>query len=308
MGGNLSIVKSVSAWGFLGVDIFFVISGFIMAYTTFHKARTPDNARIFLKHRFFRIYLGYWPFYFVMLAGLYAAHSPRLPQIDVIGSFFLINPDMFQLVLPVSWSLSYELYFYFLFLFTFFIPFRILAKLIPFVTLLLAVIAIGVHFFEKPVHSFFYSPFLLEFFGGVLLFMYRDRLLHSRLLPAVILLAIVAYSYGITHEYQNALPRIMTFGIGATLTVLAALILEQNHIYRAKGFIVAIGNASYTLYLSHLILIYLFYLIGLRNLFQSQGQLLPLLGFCIIVAVCTAFSLFYYKKVERPVYQKAIKT
>jgi len=37
MGGSLSFIKQLSSWGFVGVDIFFIISGFIMAYTTIDK-------------------------------------------------------------------------------------------------------------------------------------------------------------------------------------------------------------------------------------------------------------------------------
>jgi len=306
MGGDITIIKALSSWGFLGVDIFFVISGFIMAYTTMHKSRTLENALVFIKHRFFRIYLGYWPFYFAMLLGLYAANSPRLPKIDFIGSFFLTNADMFQLVLPVSWSLSYELYFYFLFFFTFFIPRERLLSLIPILTFVLFLTVVSGYIYGKQPHSFFYSPFLLEFFGGTLLFIYRKTLINIRILPLAVIFAVVAYSYGITHEYKNALPRILTFGTGALFTVLSVLIMEEQHIYRAKGLIVDIGNASYTLYLSHLIIIYLFYAVGLRNFFQSPGTLFPLLGFIAIVILCIAFSLFYYRKIEKPIYQKAI--
>jgi len=112
MGGKIALISSLSEWGFVGVDIFFVISGFIMAYTTFNKERTFDNAKTFFKHRLFRIYLGYWPFFFVMLLILFVTNPQKISDLDVVGSFFLINVDMFQLVLPISWSLSYELYFY----------------------------------------------------------------------------------------------------------------------------------------------------------------------------------------------------
>ena len=55
------------AIGFAGVDIFFVISGFIMAHTSFSAAGWADGWS-FLRRRLARIYSGYWPFFLLALA------------------------------------------------------------------------------------------------------------------------------------------------------------------------------------------------------------------------------------------------
>ena len=307
MGGKIAFIGSVSEWGFLGVDIFFVISGFIMAYTTFNKERTFDNAKTFFKHRLFRIYLGYWPFFLIMLVILFVTNPQKISDLDVVGSFFLINTDMFQLVLPVSWSLSYELYFYFLFLFTFIFSIKQLYVLMPaFIALILFLVLYSFFNPEFPEH-FFYSSFLLEFFAGVLLYMYKDHLMRSWMLPVSLLIVVIAYSYGITYETKNGLFRVLTFGTGALFIVLSALILEQKNFYRAGKQFEALGNASYTLYLSHLIIIQLFYLFGLRGFFSSEGVVLPLVGLFVMIALSVIFSLLYYQKIEKPVYQKAIR-
>ncbi len=312
MGGTSPTIMFLGKWGFVGVDIFFVISGYIMAYTTFDKERSWNNAKRFLKHRFVRIYSGYWPFFFVMIALLYVTDPKRLESLNLWGSLLLTEADMFKLVLPVSWSLTYELYFYLLFFFTFFIPFRFLYSLLSVGIAMFAFAAVYLYLtipeqYTTSTQTFFYSPFLLEFFGGVLLFMYRKKLMLPLMIPIVVPIIYFSYAYGIEHDAMNGMPRILSFGTGALGLILLTLLLEYHRIFTAKGTIVAIGNASYALYLSHLILIGFFSIFGLRKLFTSQEYaLLPLLGLVFLIAICVNFSLVYYARIEKPLYRKLI--
>lgn len=306
MGGDLTFIRIISEWGFMGVDIFFVISGFIMAYTTFHKERNVTSALTFMKHRLYRIYLGYWPFFFAMLIILLVINVEKLSDLDIIGSLLLSNFDMFQLVLPVSWSLSYELYFYFLFLFTFLFSVKKLYTVIPvFVGLILLVVLYTFFNPTFPVH-FFYSHFLLEFFAGVLLYMYKNHLMRIWILFIGIIIIGMALWYGISYETKNGFMRVLTFGTAAFFIVTSALILEQKNYYRKQGTLELLGDASYTLYLSHLVIIELFYLTGIRGVFTHQNTISPLLGLLTLVTICVLFSIFYYQRIEKPIYQKAI--
>ena len=307
MGGKISIFNTLFQWGFIGVDIFFIISGFIMAYTTFDKERTLNNAKTFIKHRLFRIYLGYWPFFFIMFFSWYL-FTDNLKSLDVINSFFLTTQHIDKLVLPVSWSLGYELYFYFLFLFTFFFTKK---KLYIFIPLFISLIATLVYFsYVQPLipKNFFYSPFLLEFFAGVLLYMFKEYLMKVWLLPLnLFIIAFALYHSPMPYHGGHELLRVGTFGIAALLIVHSALILEYNHIYKASQAFQKLGDASYTLYLSHTIIMIAFYFVGLRGLFTSQTSIWPpLIGSLLMILISIVFSLIYYKKVEKPLYLKAI--
>jgi peptidoglycan/LPS O-acetylase OafA/YrhL len=304
MGGDIRAIEMVSHWGFIGVDIFFVISGFIMAYTAFSKSRSVDSAKIFFKHRLFRIYLGYWPFFFMALLLTYITNPDKLPSLDIIGSFWLVNIDMYKLLLPISWSLGYELYFYFLFLFTFLFSIERLRYIIPtiFGSLLLISTLSHLNIVED---SFFYSSSLLEFFGGVLLYQFREYLMGRWVLAISIILVVASYTYGIEYELKNGLYRVASFGVGAIFLTLVFLIIEYRGVYSANRYAIALGDASYTLYLSHIIIINLLFFTGVRDIFATLN--LPLLGLFNIFAITIIFSLIYYKYIEKPLYRRAIK-
>lgn len=90
--------------GYKGVDIFFVISGFVMYYTLFCKSR--PRAFHFIVNRFTKIFFLYWVAIFLLLV---------IQPYEISSSLFqtvLLTPGH-PSVLGVSWSLSYELYFYF---------------------------------------------------------------------------------------------------------------------------------------------------------------------------------------------------
>lgn len=97
---HLNLVSS----GYKGVDIFFVISGFVMYYTPF--SATPPKASKFITNRLTKIFFLYW----VALVLLYII-APYTIDYSFLKTLLLIPGH--QSVLGVSWSLSYELYFYF---------------------------------------------------------------------------------------------------------------------------------------------------------------------------------------------------
>lgn len=92
--------------GYKGVDLFFVISGFVMYYSTLIV--THKSAKRYFINRLTKIYILYW---FVLLVLYFI--QPYIIDIRFFKTLFLL-PNHFP-VLKVSWSLSYELYFYFLF-------------------------------------------------------------------------------------------------------------------------------------------------------------------------------------------------
>lgn len=100
--------------GSAGVDLFFVISGFVMAATTADVFDTRGAAARFAVHRFARVYPSYWlllvpllAFYLLNPAGV----NSKQGGVDLWASF-LLTPSPYLPLLPVAWTLVHEVAFY----------------------------------------------------------------------------------------------------------------------------------------------------------------------------------------------------
>ncbi len=114
-GGQSGNVFSLTKlFGFIGVDIFFVISGYIIWVST-SNYHNLSGFFSFLYNRITRIFLGYWP-YFILLYIVLSIYDPlSIQRLSTNASFFLLQPSVDLSFLAVAWTLQFELYFYFVF-------------------------------------------------------------------------------------------------------------------------------------------------------------------------------------------------
>ena len=185
VGGETSgnIFSFMSQVGYAGVDVFFVISGYIMWITT-KKVNGLNGFKNFIYARLTRIYLGYWPFFFLLLVIYYYGLS--LDKFDILGSFLLTVSSTGKLLVQVAWTLQYELYFYLSFSLLLFFPREKFIKILLFVFMLIIVIQLfGIFYLDiyaknnlasaSSFYTFWFSPFCIEFLFGCFIGYYFER-------------------------------------------------------------------------------------------------------------------------------------
>jgi exopolysaccharide production protein ExoZ len=242
--------------GRAGVDVFFVISGFIMWSIT---AGAPGRPGAFLWRRFTRVAPAYWAITLVTAAAC-ALWPAFLPQVRVTPSHlalslaFIQHRDPLGLpfpLLPPGWTLNYEALFYLVFAACLFLPER---RRLKAVLIALAVIAVVGTFLAQGLYEFGANPMLLQFAAGVMV----ARAAQMKTLPGAIagglmiiagvaILALMQLSGFISELWRPFL-----WGAPALLIVLGAVTLEARIGVFASRTLKALGDSSYAIYLVHM--------------------------------------------------------
>lgn len=241
-----------------GVDLFFVISGFILTYISYDKfGHDGEPYRFFLK-RFIRIYPLYWLFSLVVLAVWLLrpewVNSSYDEPADVLKSF-LLWPQKMKPLLAVGWSLIFEVYFYIIFAFALIAKARSAIVILASWTLGTALLCFFIPVDGAPFLALASSPLLFEFMiGCVLALAYRRGIpLSMILLPIMIMAWITMNLYPAVIE--SVYFRALSCGLLSALLLYTCVRIEENHSAIFPPFICRIGDASYSIYLSHVLVI-----------------------------------------------------
>lgn len=300
-------------FGEYGVDIFFVISGFIMVYSTYSKNYSPGY---FILRRLERIAPLYWFFTTALICIVIIKPdlftTVKLNLWHTVASYAFIPAKSlsetfqgtFMPVLYVGWTLNYEMFFYLVFAISLFFADK---YRLAFVGLILSSLVIfGEAFKPEGMISFYTNMILLEFFLGMVLgylFVHGKIQANIALGLTGILLSIVIYAL----LYKEGLHRFFYGGLSATALVLGAIYLSSTNVYRNKVFSL-LGDASYSIYLSH------FFSIGLTSFVRSYFGLnnvtdMNLITIFIITNIIfsSIVGIVVYKLIEEPINLKLRK-
>ena len=250
------------AGGQAGVDIFFVISGFIMVYIS--GGGNSANSGGFLFDRFTRIAPPYWIVTIVMATlvltapSLFKSARPDLPQLVSSLLFFPWphpNEKMGTMpLLAIGWTLNYEMLFYVVFAtamminhhFRIFICFAIIGLLV-----------MAGRFLPYPDNPWFYfytHTLMLEFLLGMIVALAAPRCkLPTWLIGVFLGVAAIWFGWAIQQPVGRLdASRWLMFGLPSAAIVLLVVSADLQGQVKKIPSLVVLGNASYALYLVHL--------------------------------------------------------
>jgi exopolysaccharide production protein ExoZ len=300
MGGEVELTFGAS-----GVDLFFPISGFVMAMTTYRYWGQAGRAADFMLRRLIRIVPLYWAATLVKIAAVLALPSltshPNLDPWHVIASFLFIPAwdadHRPQPVVPVGWTLHFEMLFYVLFAGALWLRLRPVLWLagglavfsfLPLESVLGAVGTLA-------------NPILLEFVAGMFIgwACAAGRVLPRGLAAAALVTALVALP--LTHLVPAADAfywRVLLWGVPGALALAGVVALEPVLRSRLGGWPQHLGDASYAIYLVHgFVLPPLGVVLGKLQLTGGPWPLVAVVVACVASAL---IGMAVHRLVEKP--------
>lgn len=299
----------------LFIDWFFVVSGFIMIMVSRGRFQVQREILKFAYARVARIYPPYWVYFFITLAVFLVMpqwFNNTHGEPNLWKSFFLV-PDKTLPLVMVAWSLIFELWFYLVF--SALLPWP--ERRLPIFLALWAVVLVAFNALQdwqdySPVVQIILHPYALEFIAGaaLALFFYSpasarlsDRLVWA-LLGLAALLGVPLIGYLQLFE-GHGLARMLVVGVVFGTLVLAAALLERRGLLSPTPALVAVGDMSYTVYLSHLLVLGV---IGRAWLWwggSPQSLLDNLLFTLLMLAAVLCYGWVGYRCFEKPVLDRA---
>jgi exopolysaccharide production protein ExoZ len=290
-----SAISSVLSHGGHGVDLFFVISGFIIFYATHRSTLTAGE---FLRRRVERIVPLYW---LVTLAVTLLGMT--LPDIFGTPGWLTLRHVLKSLafssftdgempVVYVGWSLEYEMYFYLAAALLMALTKNVWRNIVVlFSALATAGQGPGVAAAMGP-YAFFADPLILEFVLGVIVGMafVTGRVAWPALAAAACAVAVVLA--------VDPSSRVITSGIPSACLVGAAAFASRKRVAHSwfERALARLGDASYSIYLAQVNTVWL----ATMSLVALIPGIPPLLLVFSVSAIVTAFGLALNILIERP--------
>jgi peptidoglycan/LPS O-acetylase OafA/YrhL len=285
----------------IGVDFFFVLSGFIIMWIHSSDVGKPGRLSSYVARRWTRIYPPYWcvliPLFLLYLmfpaAGIPSQHDP----VNFVFSFLLL-PYTSHPVLGVAWTLVFEVFFY-----TVFGLIILIGKQGWFALPLWAAAILWFAFFGDQAswpQNFFFSSLNIEFMIGIMVakMLSVGHLRYAATavcagLAAFILVVLLNFVgvYALAPLYQHLL-----LGCGGGAIIAGLVEMERSGTIKFGRIAQVLGSASFSIYLVHSVIESWTLSATWRLLKHLPNEL----GWLVVVAAGIGAGLLFHRFVERP--------
>jgi exopolysaccharide production protein ExoZ len=290
-------------WCKAGVDVFFVVSGFIMVYSSESLFGKPDGPRTFFTRRLVRIIPLYW-----LVTTIYIATAAFVPALQhknysstmMLASYLFIpvrSPDgLVEPIVGQGWTLNYEMLFYLAFALSVTTSRRTAVSIVTLV--LVSAVWAGKHFAPLlTVFDYWSNEIILEFVLGILLGLaYQEGVRLPR--PIRILLVGTGLLLLYTHSDFATNYRSANWGVPAAMIVAGTVFGAPTGPSAGWRWLMVTGNASYALYLIHSLPIR-----AVRAIWTWLGlgvRDAPWVYLFVALAIATVTAVVVHFCVERP--------
>jgi exopolysaccharide production protein ExoZ len=281
-------------FGAFGVDLFFVLSGYII---TVSSERTDRNWFQFATDRFIRIA----PIFYILslpwiVRAMLAPDHSWLPFVPTFFFWPIVDGRYIEPFLSVGWTLSFEVLFYSAMAASIFLRAWSSRPAVLVIAFFLATMSTR-GLFHTAVLDFLGNPIILEFLFGIgISMMLQLTGPNRRLAVGISVLVVLALTYQLIFGFSGiseskfiqsgelSLRRAIVWGLPAAGIVYATLLFgNPSSEGSLKRFLAFLGDASYSIYLAHLLVMAVFKVLQARGLVSGD----PLI---ILSILCSLFA------------------
>jgi len=231
------------------------------------------------------------------------AYEPTIKHI--VESFLFLKLHWHRPILSVGWTLEFEFLFYMSIVVVLLFAKKI-SNIFVYTSVLLFAGTILVDVIIYPQGA--YGYFIEFWYGMVIYFLVKNVSILSKnfILMGIIAGFILGYFSMYMHDESNrAYLRFLTYGIPSFMIVFFSLIYEKFYVLKRLEWLLLLGNASFSIYLSHLITLHIYYKV--LDISKHYSLLSDLVSIIISILIGIIVYLFVEKKMNQYIHKKILK-